>query len=100
MFLERNFSNLKIVLVEPSGPLNVGSVARLCSNYEVEELRIVSPKCDIFSLDAKKMALKGQKYHQKIQKMNLYLHQSFHKMLEPNHNQKLLFVDHQKPYNV
>ena len=60
--MERNFSNLKIILVEPSGPLNVGSVARLCSNFEVEELRIVSPKCDIFSLQAKKMALKGQKF--------------------------------------
>jgi len=40
----------------------VGSVSRLCSNFEVDELRIVSPKCDIFSLDAKKMALKGQKF--------------------------------------
>ena len=39
-------------------------------------------------------------YLQKIQKMNLFLHQSFHKRLEPNHNQKLLFEDHQKPYNV
>ncbi len=62
MILERNFSNLKVILVEPSGPLNVGSVARLCSNFEVEELRIVSPKCDIFALEAKKMALKGQKF--------------------------------------
>ncbi|SVD98409.1 uncharacterized protein METZ01_LOCUS451263, partial [marine metagenome] len=58
----KNFSNLKVILVEPSGPLNVGSVARLCSNFEVDELRIVSPKCDIFSLEAKKMALKGQKF--------------------------------------
>ena len=49
-------------MVEPNGPINVGSIARLCSNFEVNELRIVSPKCDIFSLDAKKMALKGQRY--------------------------------------
>ena len=62
MILEKNFSNLKVILVEPNGPLNVGSIARLCSNFEVDELRIVSPKCDIFSLDAKKMALKGQKF--------------------------------------
>ena len=62
MILERNFSNLKVILVEPNGPLNVGSIARLCSNFEVDELRIVSPKCNIFSLEAKKMALKGQKY--------------------------------------
>tara|TARA_B100000900_G_scaffold362811_1_gene336374 strand:- start:85 stop:828 length:744 start_codon:yes stop_codon:yes gene_type:complete len=60
--LGKNFSNLKIILVEPNGPLNVGSVARLCSNFDVDELRIVSPRCDIFSLEAKKMALKGQKF--------------------------------------
>ena len=41
MILGKNFSNLKIILVEPNGPLNVGSVARLCSNFEVDELRIV-----------------------------------------------------------
>ncbi len=57
----KNF-NLKVVLVEPNGPINVGSIARLCSNFDVTELRIVSPKCDIFSLEAKKMALKGQRY--------------------------------------
>ena len=62
MILGKNFSNLKVILVEPNGPLNVGSVARLCSNFEVDELRIVSPKCDIFSLEEKKMALKGQKF--------------------------------------
>jgi len=58
---ETNF-NLKIILVEPSGPLNVGSVARLCSNFNVDQLRIVSPKCDIYSLETKKMALKGIKF--------------------------------------
>jgi len=62
MILGKNFSNLKVILVEPNGPLNVGSVARLCSNFEVDELRIVSPKCDIFSLEARKMALKGHKF--------------------------------------
>ena len=53
---------MKVVLVEPNGPINVGSIARLCSNFEVNELRIISPQCDIYSLEAKKMALKGQKY--------------------------------------
>ena len=60
--MEKNIPNLKVVLVEPNGPLNVGSIARLCSNFEVNELRIVSPQCNIFSLEAKKMSLKGQKY--------------------------------------
>ena len=60
--MKKNFSYLKVILVEPNGPLNVGSVARLCSNFDVDELRIVSPKCNIYSLEAKKMALKGQKF--------------------------------------
>ena len=54
--------NLKIILVEPNGPINVGSIARLCSNFNVSELRIVSPNCDIYSLDSKKMAMKGISY--------------------------------------
>ena len=54
--------NLKVVLVEPNGPINVGSIARLCSNFGVNELRIVSPQCDVFSLEVRKMALKGQSY--------------------------------------
>ena len=60
--MKKNNLNLKVVLVEPNGPINVGSTARLCSNFEVDELRIVSPQCDIYSLEAKKMALKGQRY--------------------------------------
>ena len=59
MNLKETNLNLNVILVEPSGPLNVGSVARLCSNFHVNELRIVSPKCDINSLETKKMALKG-----------------------------------------
>ena len=60
--LKKNNFNLKVILVEPSGPLNVGSIARLCSNFNVDQLRIVSPKCDIYSLETKKMALKGIKF--------------------------------------
>ena len=54
--------NLKIILVEPNGPINVGSIARLCSNFNVSELRVVSPNCDIYGLDSKKMAMKGISY--------------------------------------
>ena len=65
MNLKKTNFNLKIILVEPSGTLNVGSIARLCSNFNVDELRIVSPKCDIYSLETKKMALKGINFIQK-----------------------------------
>ena len=71
---KKNFLNLKVVLVEPKGPLNVGSIARLCANFNVNELRIVSPKCDIFSLQAKKMALKGYSYIENCKIFNTLQH--------------------------
>jgi tRNA/rRNA methyltransferase len=48
-----------LVLVEPAGPLNVGSVARLCRNYGIEELRLVAPRCDHLGEEARRMAVKG-----------------------------------------
>ncbi len=52
--------NLKIVIVEPLGEINLGSVARLCKNFEVNELRIVAPRCDPKHPDAIKMAVHGK----------------------------------------
>ena len=50
-----------VILVEPAGTINIGSVARLCENFNVNELRLVSPKCDHLAQDAKNMAVKGLK---------------------------------------
>ena len=44
-------------LVEPAGPLNIGSVARLCANFGVRELRLVAPRCDHLSDEAMLMAV-------------------------------------------
>lgn len=52
-------SRLCVVLVEPAGPLNVGSVARLCANYAVPELRLVAPRCDPLGDEARRMAVHG-----------------------------------------
>ncbi len=60
-----NKKTLIVVLVEPSGPINVGSVARLCENFSVHELRLVSPKCDYLDQEAKKMAVRGLKVLEK-----------------------------------
>ena len=49
----------KLVLVEPAGPLNVGSVARLCRTYGLEDLRLVAPRCDPLGDEARRMAIKG-----------------------------------------
>ena len=48
-----------VVLVEPIGPLNLGSVARLCANFGVQELRLVSPRCDPADAEARRMAVHG-----------------------------------------
>ena len=53
---------LKVVIVEPLGEINLGSVARLCQNFEVDELRIVSPRCDPKHPDAIRMAVHGRKF--------------------------------------
>ena len=52
--------NAVVVLVEPAGPLNIGSVARLCANFGVGELRLVAPRCDHLSEEAMLMAVHGQ----------------------------------------
>ena len=51
--------SLAVVLVEPAGPLNLGSVARLCANFGVEDLRLVAPRCDPGDLEAQRMAVHG-----------------------------------------
>ena len=51
----------KLILVEPSGPLNIGSVARLCENFGIKELRLVAPRCDPNDEEARRMAVKGKK---------------------------------------
>ncbi len=56
---------LKVILVEPAGPINIGSVARLCENFSVHELILVSPKCNYLDQDARKMAVKGVKILEK-----------------------------------
>ena len=45
------------MLVEPAGPLNIGSVARLCANFGVSELRLVAPRCNHLSEEAMLMAV-------------------------------------------
>ena len=49
-----------VVLVEPAGPLNVGSVARLCANFAIAQLRLVAPRCNHLGEEARRMAVQGQ----------------------------------------
>ncbi len=53
---------IKVVVVEPLGEINLGSIARLCMNFGVNELRLVSPRCNHTSTEAKKMAAHGKMF--------------------------------------
>ncbi len=55
MTLER----VRIILVEPAGPLNVGSVARVMKNMGLNRLWLVNPKCDRTGEEARLMAVHG-----------------------------------------
>jgi tRNA/rRNA methyltransferase len=46
----------RIVLVEPQGALNVGSIARVMMNFGFNDLFLVNPRCNLQSEDALKMA--------------------------------------------
>ena len=48
---------IRIVLVEPAGPLNVGSVARVMKNMGLGQLVLVNPQCDPLGDEAKRMAV-------------------------------------------
>ncbi len=50
-------ANIRIVLVEPAGALNVGSIARIMKNMELRYLVLVNPQCDHLSHEARQMAV-------------------------------------------
>ncbi|BAY07632.1 RNA methyltransferase [Calothrix sp. NIES-2098] len=50
-------AGLRIVLMEPAGPMNVGSIARVMKNFGLNHLVIVNPQCDPLSMEAMKMAV-------------------------------------------
>jgi TrmH family RNA methyltransferase len=54
---------IRVILVEPEGSYNVGFVARLCKNFSVDELYLVSPKIDI--KEALRFSAKGKEVLEK-----------------------------------
>jgi len=59
VFMAHSLDDIRIVLVEPAGALNVGSIARVMKNMGVQQLVLVNPKCDPQSAEAKQMAVHG-----------------------------------------
>jgi len=52
--------NIAVVLVEPQGALNIGSVARAMMNFGFTDLRLVNPAADPLAEDARRMAVKAR----------------------------------------
>lgn len=51
--------NITIVLVEPQGPRNIGSVCRAMLNFGMVDLRLVNPQADHLLHEARQMAVKA-----------------------------------------
>ena len=50
-------AGVKIILVEPAGPMNVGSVARVMKNFCLNQLVLVNPRCEYLGDEALRMAV-------------------------------------------
>lgn len=55
--LSPELAGVRIVLVEPAGPLNVGAIARVMKNMGLHCLVLVNPQCDPHSTEARQMAV-------------------------------------------
>ncbi len=51
--------SIRIVLVEPAGERNIGSVARVMKNMGLRQLVVVNPQCDVRSEAARRMAVRA-----------------------------------------
>lgn len=60
-------SQFSIVLVEPQGPLNIGSICRAMANFGFNELRLVNPQADHLCDEARRMAVKATPLLEKAQ---------------------------------
>lgn len=51
--------NVSVILVEPQGALNIGSVCRVMMNFGFSDLRLVNPQVDHLGEEARRMAVKA-----------------------------------------
>ncbi len=61
---------VKIILVEPAGERNIGSIARVMRNMGLDQLTIVNPRCNHLSEEAQIMAVHGIEVLKKAQIVN------------------------------
>lgn len=51
--------SIRVIIIEAKHPENLGSIARICHNFGVEELFLVNPICDYLDEAAKRIAVNG-----------------------------------------
>ena len=51
-----NLKGATVILVRTQGPINLGMVARICGNLGIEDLRLVSPLCEVNCEDSRKFS--------------------------------------------
>ncbi len=56
----REDGRVAVVLVEPQGPRNIGSICRVMRNFGCDDLRLVRPACNHRALSARHMAVRSQ----------------------------------------
>lgn len=61
---------VRIVLVAPAGPLNIGSVARVMKNFGLCQLVLVNPQCDPLCAEALQMAVHAKDVLAAAQRVN------------------------------
>ncbi len=54
------FPNIRIVLVEPQGAMNIGSVCRIMKNFGFSDLRLVNPRVNHLDKQARDMAVSAK----------------------------------------
>jgi tRNA/rRNA methyltransferase len=55
--MNAGLDQIRIVLVEPAGPLNVGAIARVMKNFGLRQLVLVNPQCNPLSAEARMLAV-------------------------------------------
>ncbi len=62
-----NLASVRIVLVEPAGPRNLGSIARVMKNMGLDHWILVDPHCDPQDPEAQRMAVHGAELLSQVQ---------------------------------
>lgn len=56
---QQHLANIAVILIEPQGPLNIGSVCRVMMNFGLADLRLVNPQTDHLGEEARRMAVRA-----------------------------------------